>query len=82
MVSSHHYGLNGILADEMIVQTISFLGAYLKHYRDISGPHLIVAPKSALQNWKQEFELWTPDYNVVVLTGTKEKRAELIANRL
>lgn len=66
----------------MTIQTISFLGAYLKHYRDISGPHLIVAPKSALQNWKQEFELWTPDYNVVVLTGTKEKRAELIVNRL
>jgi SWI/SNF-related matrix-associated actin-dependent regulator of chromatin subfamily A member 5 len=63
------------------LQTISFL-AYLKHYRDIPGPHLIVVPKSTLQNWKREFEQWTPDFNVVILTGTKEERAEIIANRL
>jgi SNF2 family DNA or RNA helicase len=36
------------------LQTISFL-AYLKHYRNISGPHLIVVPKSTLQNWACEF---------------------------
>ncbi|EGN93575.1 hypothetical protein SERLA73DRAFT_171912 [Serpula lacrymans var. lacrymans S7.3] len=85
MVSLHHNGLNGILADEMglgkTLQTISFL-SYLKHYRDTSGPHLIVVPKSTLQNWAREFERWTPDVNVVVLTGTKEERAEIIANRL
>ncbi|KAH7886369.1 SNF2 family N-terminal domain-containing protein [Phlebopus sp. FC_14] len=85
MVSLHHNGLNGILADEMglgkTLQTISFL-SYLRHYRDIHGPHLIVVPKSTLQNWAREFERWTPDVNVVVLTGSKEERAELIANRL
>ncbi|KAH7920364.1 hypothetical protein BV22DRAFT_1039935 [Leucogyrophana mollusca] len=85
MVSLHHNGLNGILADEMglgkTLQTISFL-SYLKHYRDISGPHLIVVPKSTLQNWLREFERWTPDVNVIVLTGTKEERAEIIASRL
>ncbi|KAL4068818.1 SNF2 family N-terminal domain-containing protein [Scleroderma yunnanense] len=85
MVSLHHNGLNGILADEMglgkTLQTISFLG-YLRHYRSTSGPHLIVVPKSTLQNWAREFERWTPDINVVVLTGTKEERAELIAERL
>ncbi|KZT02070.1 SNF2 family DNA-dependent ATPase [Laetiporus sulphureus 93-53] len=85
MVSLHHNGLNGILADEMglgkTLQTISFL-AYLKHYRDISGPHLIVVPKSTLQNWAREFERWTPDVNTILLTGTKEERAELITNRL
>ncbi|KAF8715643.1 hypothetical protein AX14_012523 [Amanita brunnescens Koide BX004] len=85
MVSLQHNGLNGILADEMglgkTLQTISFL-AYLKHYRNISGPHLIVVPKSTLQNWKREFEQWTPDFNVIVLTGTKEERADIIANRL
>lgn len=85
MVSLHHNGLNGILADEMglgkTLQTISFL-AYLKHYRDISGPHLVVVPKSTLQNWHREFERWTPDFNVVTLTGTKDERAEIIASRL
>ena len=103
MVSLHHNGLNGILADEMVrqelwkhasasfsrwpqglgktLQTISFLG-YLKHYRQITGPHLIVVPKSTLQNWSREFGKWTPDFNTVLLTGSKEERAEIIANRL
>lgn len=85
MVSLHHNGLNGILADEMglgkTLQTISFLG-YLKHYRNIAGPHLVVVPKSTLQNWAREFERWTPDVNTALLTGSKEERAELITNRL
>ncbi|KAJ3574436.1 hypothetical protein NP233_g1754 [Leucocoprinus birnbaumii] len=85
MVSLHQNGLNGILADEMglgkTLQTISFL-AYLKHYRDITGPHLIVVPKSTLQNWAREFEKWTPDFNIVLLSGTKDERANIIANRL
>jgi SWI/SNF-related matrix-associated actin-dependent regulator of chromatin subfamily A member 5 len=77
MVSLHHNGLNGILADEMglgkTLQTVAFL-AYLKNYRDMPGPHLIVVPKSTLQNWAREFERWSPDFDVVVLTGTKEER--------
>lgn len=85
MVSLHHNGLNGILADEMglgkTLQTISFI-YYLRHYRDISGPHLIVVPKSTLQNWAREFERWTPDVNVVVVSGSKEERAETIQSRL
>ncbi|EPS99425.1 hypothetical protein FOMPIDRAFT_161571 [Fomitopsis schrenkii] len=85
MVSLHHNGLNGILADEMglgkTLQTISFLG-YLKHYRNIAGPHLVVVPKSTLQNWAREFEQWTPDVKTALLTGSKEERAELIATRL
>ncbi|KDR72000.1 hypothetical protein GALMADRAFT_253304 [Galerina marginata CBS 339.88] len=85
MVSLHHNGLNGILADEMglgkTLQTISFL-AYLKNYRDIPGPHLVVVPKSTLQNWGREFAQWTPDVNFVILTGTKEERADIIASRL
>lgn len=63
------------------LQTISFL-AYLKHHRQINGPHLVVVPKSTLQNWAREFAQWTPDVNVCLLTGSKEERAEIIANRL
>ncbi|KAF8347321.1 SNF2 family N-terminal domain-containing protein [Amanita rubescens] len=80
---SPNYSLNGILADEMgldkTLQTISFL-AHPKHYRGISGLHLIIVPESTRQNWKREFERWTPDFNVVILTGTKEERADLTAN--
>ncbi|KAJ7126515.1 P-loop containing nucleoside triphosphate hydrolase protein [Mycena crocata] len=85
MVSLHHNGLNGILADEMglgkTLQTISFL-SYLKFHREINGPHLIVVPKSTLQNWAREFGRWSPEFSVVLLTGTKEERAEIIADRL
>ena len=85
MVSLHHNGLNGILADEMglgkTLQTISFL-SYLKYVRQINGPHLVVVPKSTLQNWAREFEKWSPGFNVAVLTGSKEERAEIIASRL
>ncbi|KAI1784329.1 SNF2 family DNA-dependent ATPase [Ganoderma leucocontextum] len=85
MVSLHHNGLNGILADEMglgkTLQTISFL-SYLRHYRGTKGPHLVVVPKSTLQNWAREFARWTPDVSTVVLTGTKEERAEIITTRL
>jgi SWI/SNF-related matrix-associated actin-dependent regulator of chromatin subfamily A member 5 len=63
------------------LQTISFL-AYLKHYRDTAGPHLVVVPKSTLQNWAREFGKWAPDFNVCLLTGSKEERAEIIASRL
>ncbi|PIL31136.1 transcription factor [Ganoderma sinense ZZ0214-1] len=85
MVSLHHNGLNGILADEMglgkTLQTISFL-SYLRHYRDTKGPHLVVVPKSTLQNWAREFARWTPDVSTVLLTGSKEERADIITTRL
>jgi SWI/SNF-related matrix-associated actin-dependent regulator of chromatin subfamily A member 5 len=85
MVSLHHNGLNGILADEMglgkTLQTISFL-TYLKYRQNIPGPHLVVVPKSTLQNWAREFEHWSPTFNVIVLTGSKDERAALIQDRL
>jgi len=55
------------------LQTISFLG-YLKHYRNIPGPHLVVAPKSTLNNWQKEFNMWTPDFHILLLQGNKDER--------
>ncbi|GAB5585572.1 chromatin remodeling complex Adenosinetriphosphatase [Umbelopsis nana] len=85
MISLFENGINGILADEMglgkTLQTISFLG-YLKHFRDIPGPHLVVVPKSTLHNWEKEFAKWVPDFNAFVLHGSKETRNELIKDRL
>lgn len=85
LISLHENGISGILADEMglgkTLQTISFLG-YLRHIMGITGPHLVVVPKSTLDNWKREFARWTPEVNVLVLQGAKEERAELIQDRL
>ncbi|CAH0026479.1 unnamed protein product [Clonostachys rhizophaga] len=85
MISLHENGISGILADEMglgkTLQTISFLG-YLRHILGITGPHLVIVPKSTLDNWKREFAKWTPEVNVLVLQGAKEERHELINERL
>ncbi|KAK7746356.1 chromatin remodeling complex Adenosinetriphosphatase [Cytospora paraplurivora] len=85
LVSLHENGISGILADEMglgkTLQTIAFLG-YLRHIMGITGPHLIMVPKSTLDNWKREFAKWTPEVNVLVLQGAKEERQKLIQERL
>lgn len=85
LVSLHENGISGILADEMglgkTLQTIAFLG-YLRHICDTKGPHLIVVPKSTLDNWKREFAMWTSDVDVLVLQGAKDERKDLIQDRL
>ncbi|CAK7565474.1 MAG: chromatin remodeling complex Adenosinetriphosphatase [Sporothrix epigloea] len=85
LISLHENGISGILADEMglgkTLQTISFLG-YLRHIMGITGPHLVIVPKSTLDNWKREFAKWTPEVNVLVLQGAKEERNALINDRL
>ncbi|KAF2110644.1 SNF2 family N-terminal domain-containing protein [Lophiotrema nucula] len=85
LISLHENGISGILADEMglgkTLQTISFIG-YLRYMGGITGPHLVVVPKSTLDNWRREFEHWIPDINVLVLQGAKDERAELIQDRL
>ncbi|BGP54869.1 chromatin remodeling complex Adenosinetriphosphatase [Rhodotorula sphaerocarpa] len=85
MCGLHYNGINGILADEMglgkTLQTISFLG-YLKFIRGIHGPHLIVVPKSTLDNWAREIDRWVPGFKTVILKGTKEERAEIVQNQV
>jgi hypothetical protein len=85
LISLHENGISGILADEMglgkTLQTISFIG-YLRFMCGIHGPHLVVVPKSTLDNWKREFARWVPEIDVLVLQGAKDERAELIRDRL
>uniref|UniRef100_A0A8D0H1E3 Chromodomain helicase DNA binding protein 2 n=1 Tax=Sphenodon punctatus TaxID=8508 RepID=A0A8D0H1E3_SPHPU len=61
-----------ILADEMglgkTIQTISFL-SYLFHQHQLYGPFIIVVPLSTLTSWQREFEIWSPEINVVVYIG-------------
>ncbi|TGZ79073.1 hypothetical protein EX30DRAFT_321878 [Ascodesmis nigricans] len=85
LISLHENGISGILADEMglgkTLQTISFLG-YLRYVAEIPGPHLVMVPKSTLDNWYREFQKWTPEVNVLVLQGDKESRKDLINDRV
>ncbi|XP_067262765.1 probable global transcription activator SNF2L1 [Chanodichthys erythropterus] len=81
MISLYENGINGILADEMglgkTLQTIALLG-YLKHYRNIPGPHMVLVPKSTLHNWMNEFKRWVPTLKAVCLIGNKDDRAAFI----
>ena len=88
MIGLYENGINGILADEMglgkTIQSISMLG-YLQHYQKISGPHLIVVPKSTLQNWKREFTKWCPSLKVTMMVplvgkNAREERENFIKN--
>eukprot|EP00736_Rhodelphis_marinus_P006436 Rmarinus@m.16471 len=76
----HHYGINGILADEMglgkTMQTVSLLG-FLKAYRNISGPHLVIAPKSTVGNWMREMANWCPHLRTVKFQGDKDERKRI-----
>jgi len=72
-------GINGILADEMglgkTIQTIALFCHLVE--MGVSGPFLIVAPLSTIENWKREFNRFAPSLPVVLYHGTKEERAEI-----
>lgn len=85
MISLYENGINGILADEMglgkTLQTISLIG-YMKHFRNIPGPHMVIVPKSTLTNWMNEFKKWCPSVNTVCLIGDANKRNGIIRDTL
>ncbi|XP_022540207.1 SWI/SNF-related matrix-associated actin-dependent regulator of chromatin subfamily A member 5 [Astyanax mexicanus] len=85
LISLYENGINGILADEMglgkTLQTISLLG-YMKHYRNIPGPHMVLVPKSTLYNWMNEFKRWVPSLRAVCLIGDRDERTAFIRDTL
>ncbi|XP_066212477.1 probable global transcription activator SNF2L1 isoform X3 [Saccopteryx leptura] len=85
LISLYENGVNGILADEMglgkTLQTIALLG-YLKHYRNIPGPHMVLVPKSTLHNWMNEFKRWVPSLRVICFLGDKDVRAAFIRDEM
>ncbi|KDO34757.1 hypothetical protein SPRG_00818 [Saprolegnia parasitica CBS 223.65] len=81
MVNLANQGINGILADEMglgkTLQTISVLG-YFKEFQNVSGPHIVLVPKSTLSNWLAEFARWCPSLRAVKFHGDKDERQRMI----
>lgn len=81
MVNLAHQGINGILADEMglgkTLQTISVLGYFLE-FEKVSGPHIVLVPKSTLSNWLAEFNRWCPALRAVKFHGDKQERQSVI----
>ncbi|RYD84285.1 MAG: DEAD/DEAH box helicase [Verrucomicrobiaceae bacterium] len=85
MIRLQENGINGILADEMglgkTLQSISIL-AYLREFKKVDGPHLIMVPKSTLSNWQREFKRFCPVVRVLCFHGSKDERQEIINERL
>jgi SWI/SNF-related matrix-associated actin-dependent regulator of chromatin subfamily A member 5 len=85
MVRLHDSGINGVLADEMglgkTLQSISLL-AYLREARGITGPHIVIVPKSTLGNWMREFRNWCGVIKAVKLGGAKEEREYTLKNEM
>ncbi|GAB2211189.1 hypothetical protein Droror1_Dr00016481 [Drosera rotundifolia] len=85
LIRLYENGINGILADEMglgkTLQTISLLG-YLHEFRGITGPHMVVAPKSTLGNWMNEIKRFCPILRAVKFLGNPEERNHIRDNLL
>lgn len=85
MINLAHQGINGILADEMglgkTLQTISVLG-YFSEFENITGPHIVLVPKSTLSNWLAEFKRWCPSLRAIKFHGDKTERQRVINEEL
>ncbi|MCL7050902.1 hypothetical protein MKW94_026632 [Papaver nudicaule] len=85
MIRLYENGINGILADEMglgkTLQTISLM-AYLHEFRGITGPHMVVAPKSTLGNWMKEIKRFCPILRAVKFLGNPDERKHIRENLL
>ncbi|KAB1214044.1 putative chromatin-remodeling complex ATPase chain [Morella rubra] len=85
LIRLYENGINGILADEMglgkTLQTISLLG-YLHEFRGITGPHMVVAPKSTLGNWMNEIKRFCPTLRAVKFLGNPDERRHIRDNLL
>ncbi|KAJ1385584.1 SNF2-related, N-terminal domain [Sesbania bispinosa] len=80
LIRLYENGINGILADEMglgkTLQTISLLG-YLHEFRGITGPHMVVAPKSTLGNWMNEIRRFCPVLRAIKFLGNPDERRHI-----
>ncbi|XP_062108575.1 ISWI chromatin-remodeling complex ATPase CHR11 [Humulus lupulus] len=80
LIRLYENGINGILADEMglgkTLQTISLMG-YLHEFRGITGPHMVVAPKSTLGNWMNEIRRFCPTLRAVKFLGNPDERKHI-----
>lgn len=69
----HRQETGGIVADEMglgkTVQVIAFLTGLIQSnlINAETPPILLVCPATLLEQWRTEFSLWGPDFNVILL---------------
>ena len=76
------YGFGGILADEMglgkTLQAIAFVASEVAEKGENRKPALVVAPSSLLYNWKNEVVKFAPNLKVLIVSGPKGERENMI----
>ncbi|XP_059177653.1 chromodomain-helicase-DNA-binding protein 1-like [Physella acuta] len=77
LLSCYDNGHGCILSDEMglgkTCQVIAML-TIIKGRNVSKKPHLVVCPRSVLENWEKEIKRFSPSLNVLTLIGDKETR--------
>lgn len=61
------------------LQTISLV-AYLREYRGIKGPHIVIVPKSTLGNWMNEFRRFCPVIRTLKFHGSQDERVSSLSH--
>lgn len=78
------YGFGGVLADDMglgkTLQSITFIVSELETIRAQKAPVLIVCPTSLTYNWLNEFLIYAPEIQAIVMDGTQLERKEIRAD--
>lgn len=75
-----HFKLGGILADDMgLGKTLQILSLILSEKEDTPSPSIVIAPTSLIYNWFEESQKFTPTLKVLVVSGMKKEREELIS---
>lgn len=46
--------------------------------KNVSGPHVVIVPKSTLSNWMTEFKRWCPSLEIICLIGNAEERVSVV----
>lgn len=74
--------LGGILGDDMgLGKTIQVL-AFIASEKERKLPCMVIAPTSMLYNWKLEAEKFVPWLKVLLISGSKSRRALQICNAI
>ncbi|XP_052802609.1 chromodomain-helicase-DNA-binding protein 1-like [Mya arenaria] len=80
MIDRYYRGHGCILGDEMglgkTCQTIAVI-AYINGKTKAKHPHLVVCPRSVLENWQVEVKRFTPGLRSQVYLGEKQSRHDL-----
>lgn len=61
------------------LQSISVL-AYMYENLGVSGPHIILVPKSTLSNWMNEMKRWCPILRPLRFHGTRVRVSGMLGN--